>query len=201
MNPLRPILIEKYEYIFIVIRDPLQRTISAFHYTHPSYKGSLFHTMKFQRKTPFLKRFFSCFPDMDSFAMSLMRHDECGVMARSISEGFARRHRSVVVTGGGHLHVNTCAYLGGVMDALMKHKNTYVIRTESCLEDLNATLKHTGLGSLKPLTTDKVNSYRGDRHEELSLPGVLALRGYLELIGEYNIYRQLLNSFRFDKRI
>jgi hypothetical protein len=192
--PLRQSIIDAYEYIFITLRDPVERTISAFNFDNPNNPGSFYYNNT-NYCPDSIKEFYSCFQNIDAYANSLLNEDKCGSYSREIQEGITTiKNEYPQGKGGVHLPLNTCFYIGGVMKALKRHKNVFVIRTEHCNVDLQEIFDHLKWDkTINTNTIIKRRLYPENKKNLLNLSSVLALRGYLELIGEYNLYRELLH--------
>jgi hypothetical protein len=176
--PLDDRMIEQFDYIFITVRDPFNRSVSAYNFHNPKYAI----IANSQQNEPDLAgHFYGCFPTISDYGNHLYANSTCGKYARY---------------GLGHLRLGICSYVGGVMNSLMKHRQkVFVIDTETCELDLTQALDTSGINN---------NSLLGYFPQERSYPHTLEsvssyarrnMLEYLEKSGEYPLYRYLLSMF------
>lgn len=174
------IMIDSFDTIILSLRDPIQRLISAYHFSHPLIPHSAANL-----KNQSVDTFYSCNPNLTTFADNLVLPTECGTVARNIG-----KNSSFAFT---HIPLDTCSYLRGVFESLKKNrKKVNIVNQESLVEDLNK------LSAKKRWNT----VFRDPPHvNKLSIPtkisplSYMKLAGYLELIGESGFYRILQREF------
>ncbi|CAM9254330.1 unnamed protein product, partial [Ectocarpus fasciculatus] len=108
-------IIRSYESIVITVRDPLERTVSAFNWDNPWAASGRAH-----RKKNF-SNFYYHFPNINAYAENLTADTTLGEVARRAE---------------GHIALDTCYYVGGVIDSLRRHRNVYVVDAASLQEDV-----------------------------------------------------------------
>ena len=183
--PMDSIMLKQFDIILISIRDPVQRYISAFNFENPSNPHGWYHIAK-RAPSATVKSFFKCFDSVDTYALSLTNDSDCGEIARG---------------GLGHISMNTCSYLGGMRDELLAKKgkvdNVFLIEAETCADDANKIFHHLGWADVdETVPLPSINNYRKSASlTYLSTEGERKLRDYLELIGEYDMYRWLKSTF------
>lgn len=186
-------LFEIFDTVVLSIRDPINRTISAFNFHHPLSKG----------KTPGGgpthsgdKLFYECFQTVEQFAQALNESGACGEQARK---------------GYGHMKKGLCHYVGGtsLRKFLMKSKKFYVVEQEKCTEQLLQVLraihqpvpakllegswinKKTKLPyNVSLLSGMRVNALVG-LPKNLTASAMKKLRAHLDASGEYDLYLDL----------
>lgn len=173
-------MIEEYVVIILCLRDPLQRTVSAFNWRDP-------HQRKIAKSwttcgTRKHDRFYKCFKNIDDYAEKLAEISKCGTIARE---------------GECHLEMDTCAYLGGVVDILIKNRRkVFIVDTATIMRDMNALSSHlqwnTTFGALPHEHSNEVSADK----ISLSMLSAMKLSGYLEISGEAPLYRQLISLFK-----
>lgn len=118
-------MLREFEIIIISVRNPVDRLISAYYWWHPHLEGS-------ERYGKTVNRFYECCPTLTEFGNALFANTECGSIARSQS----------LLSLKGHISMDTCAYLGGVMKELRaKREHVFLINTESMEADLKGVVE------------------------------------------------------------
>jgi hypothetical protein len=178
MHPMDHEMVHQFDHILITLRDPFSRTVSAYNFCDPRRVEITHATNGFEGQ----KEFYECFPTVDAYGKEILSNSTCGALARK---------------GIGHLSANTCFYLCGVVDLLMKFKHKVrIIQTESCEVDLNNVLREIGYNISKNMY-DFPHSFMNKTMESLmeSEIGNNNLMQYLEETGEYGLYRLMLRNF------
>ena len=188
-------MIQDFKPIIISMRNPVDRLISAYRWSHPLIEGSRAYTMK-QEMNPFYK----CCPTLRKFGEVLFESNRtaCGVIARSQSLR--------TVNYKNHINLDLCAYVGGegIVSSLEKKKwRVFIINTESLESDFNHTAS-----IMKWTVQFKTNSsnYFGHSLKRQSNEEVVSdltrqkFRKYLELTGEMDMYDTLRTKFGFKRR-
>ena len=192
-------MLNDFDVILIGLRNPVERLISAYYYTHPSVgKASRMGLSDIH------KEFYKCSPNIEDFANNLYLSTRCGDLAR----GYPRDVENM------HIFTGACAYLGGVLDDLVRiHKTIYIINTENFYDDLNHVSDQLNWNvtfddSVKSLhvisfvkTKDGELVARKDAHGQVntqprfSAVTLMQISGYLSFTGENYIYNQLQYKF------
>lgn len=179
---LRHEAIERYTDIVITVRDPLNRTLSAFNWDSPLTKSG-----RLQKRNK-SSAFYSLFPDMNAYASNLSADNAHGRIARRAE---------------GHIALDTCYYLAGVLDSLRKHGSVYAVDAASFLDDVRAVSLQLGwdINLSSSFTLPRVNEIKMDASiVSLTTPNLNSLVNHLEMIGEYAIYREVLNKFQIKPK-
>jgi hypothetical protein len=123
VHALDKIMIETNDAIMISIRDPVNRTESAFNFMNPR-NPKAFKFPEYRKKDRNENaRFYDCFEDINDYSEKVSSHTKCGNLARIGSE---------------HLGLDTCSYVGGVAEELMKHRDkVHILEQNSLYKDLN----------------------------------------------------------------
>ena len=159
-------LIAPFDYILLNLRDPFERTVSAYHFCAQSARSN----MKY-------------FPTFEEYAGNLTENTVMGQAARA---------------GECHVAWNTCAFLGGAVDDLKIHGNVFVTLQATCEEDLNNILKTVGLHNISPNQNHSEFLSKSSR-VVVSPEAKRNVVEYLERIGEYDLYRRLVELFHKKK--
>lgn len=79
--------VPEYAFYTLTLRDPLDRTLSSFTYTHPANQEAMGQYVRYRHR-----QFYQpCFPDLDHFAEALRsNNDTCGRMAHNVLNNRAR---------------------------------------------------------------------------------------------------------------
>jgi hypothetical protein len=168
-----PSLIPLFDIVIIPVRDPLERTISAYHYCYdrwvsegkPSTENNLFYNL---------------FSTFDEYVGNLSDHSFRGAISR-------------IATG--HISSNYCYYIGGVLEELQRHKFVYLVNTNSCLQDMIELFHKMGWESKDPKADSHVKQATAPSVKQMSLPIRMTATGFLEMIGEYDVYNFLMKTF------
>lgn len=177
-------MIEEHSAILLSLRDPVERTISAYNWRSPKLRkispdwarcGSRVHA-----------DFYKCCQSLDEYASKILKNSRCGTIARQ---------------GECHLELDTCSYLGGVVDLLERNRQkVFVIDSASIDRDMNKISnalnwnKTFRLAAAPRLHRNEVPA----SSTRLSAPSIVKLSGYVELIGEAPLYRKLKNLFQLQ---
>lgn len=172
-------MIHGFELIVLNLRDPVQRLISAFNFRNPRVRrisADWYHCGEGKHKD-----FYKCFKTLDEYAEALTADDRCGKLARR---------------GECHTELDTCAYLGGVVDELERNKQkVFVVDTSTLMADAEKLFNRLE----KKLVISKnahVNTHDLDITKLHNTSGLAKLIGHVELMGEGFLYRWLLQVFR-----
>lgn len=158
--------------IIISIRDPLDRTISAFNWDNPWSKSGRARRREFSN-------FYATFPDMNAYASNLTEDTALGALARQ-SEG--------------HISMDTCYYVGGVLADLKARplKRVFVVDTATFDQDVRAINDALGWGITFSSFLPHINKANRDSDTSTLLPeNRIKLKHFLAYIGEYEIYNEL----------
>jgi hypothetical protein len=164
----------------LVVHLLIQRygTVSAYNFCDPRRSHITNSTEFFEGQ----KEFYDCFPTADAYGKEILSNSTCGALARK---------------GIGHISKNTCFYLCGVVDLLMKFKHKVrIIRTETCEVDFKHFLRETGSNVAESLYT--FSRSRMNKTMESLIQSEISrynLIQHLEESGEYGLYRFLLRNF------
>lgn len=177
-------MIEEHSAVLLCLRDPVERTISAYNWRSPKQRkisaawaqcGSYGHA-----------QFYKCCQSLDEYADKIMETGRCGTIARQ---------------GECHLELDTCSYLGGVVDVLERNRQkVFVIDSASIERDMNNISnqlqwnKTFRVGAGSKLHRNEVPA----ASTRLSVSSIAKLSGYVELIGEAPLYRKLKNLFQLQ---
>jgi hypothetical protein len=178
MFPLSDYILNEFTHVVIAVRDPINRTISAFNYGDPR---QAFPGYKFKSGEHIL---YKCFNSVDEYANSLLANKtECEQLAESGRES-------------GHIAQNICFHIGGMMQHLLaKRPHVYIVDSETCEADVAWVLESIGVPLKKQKFPHVRNAAKTTESTFLSPSGKENLKIFLEDLGEYNIYRFLRNEF------
>ena len=175
-------LFAMFNTVVVSLRDPVERAISAYYWNSPLTS----QLSAASRSGPRWHEFYSCCPSINDYSAALSSSEKCGAVAR---------------LGYEHTEWNLCSMLGGVVDELSTHGNVWVIEEESLLDDVNRVVKDTlpdlDIGVRTQFTQENFfqrNNYNKSKiaSAPISDESLVKLRGYLEITGEYWLYRRLL---------
>ena len=166
IHPVRDWVVDGSNAVSIVLRDPVDRLISAYNTEaclsdpevefavcrrQPSdfvaaiaFRGGRGRTDLNAVAADAADNLQTCFPNVGAFADGIDDDTECGRLARD----------AVTNSKYGHVAMGACYYLGGVLDRL-KHKSVHLIQTETCDADMQAVPKWLGLSSSFERTEEK----------------------------------------------
>lgn len=185
LHALDSIMIEEYDVLIICLRDPVARVISAFNWRNPRYQNLTQHYNMKQCGVGSHSKLYSCCGTVDQYAHLLADTSECGAIARE---------------GECHTELDTCAYLGGVVAELDRHKEKiFVVDTETISTDLNRISRKLGWGKTFS-SLPRLHDY--DKPADLtriSAAGLRKLKDFLEFTGEGPLYRRLLMQYRLHE--
>lgn len=177
-------MIRDFETIVISLRNPVDRLISAYYFTHPLLSSKerlkpsdLLNATLVRRD---YGRFYYQFPTLKDYGDALFETSE---------RGDAARH------GTGHINMDMCAYMGGVLSELWKVKeHVFIVNTESMIADLkDISMKlDWNIDFDEPHDKANVNSIKPN---VLSMQTYMQLAGFLEANGEILIYNTLKANF------
>jgi hypothetical protein len=178
VHPMDHEMVAQFDYIVITLRDPYDRTISAYNFHDPKQVQTTGAP-----PVPHLKEFYGCFPTINDYGNQLLSNSSCGHLAD---------------VGIGHLTKNTCFYLCGVVDLLLKYKEkVHIIQTHSCEADTLEFLNFMGFKNLN-ISAHFPHSWDHTKSQiplEVSESAKSKIVSFLEMVGEYSLYRFLLQSF------
>lgn len=180
VKPLSEAMIRDHRWIIITLRNPVHRQVSAYNFRSPSiiYNSPYWS----QCGLGSLKRFYDCCPTLHAYADMLTSVGECGSVARF---------------GECHTELDTCAYVGGVEEALERDRHkVFVVDTDSIEADLRAFMRETGVR----LDLDQLPHTHEYKHAsnttDVSAADLMKLTGYVEVSGEGPLYRRLIHAFK-----
>ena len=172
---VREDIIRSYDSIVVTVRDPLERTISAFNWDNPWSESGRAH-----RKKNF-SHFYHHFPNINAYAENLTADTALGAVARRAE---------------GHIALDTCYYVGGVIDTLRRHGNVFVVDAASFQEDITQLSNRLGWNLDFRSSIPMVNKAQKDISVTcLTEKNEERLRGHLSYIGEYEIFHTLRKFF------
>jgi hypothetical protein len=176
--PLDDRMIEQFDYIFITVRDPFNRAVSAYNFHNPKF-ATIANSP--QNEPDLAAHFYGCFPTLSDYGNHLYDNSTCGKYARQ---------------GVGHMRLGLCSYLGGVMNSLMKHRQkVFIIDTETCELDLAQVLDTSGFNNNNPPGYFPHERSYPHTLENVTSSARINMLEYLETSGEYPLYRYLLSMF------
>ena len=175
-----------FDVIIIGLRHPVERLISAYYYSR-----QFMHKSKSSRRRLELndeaQKFYHCSPTLKAFANNLYAATPCGDVARGDPPTF----------NGMHIHMDTCAYLGGIVNDLLNPKKEVFIINEECLiDDLNYVSEKLRWRK-KFSENDKFDKHvmPADSRPLNSALTLMQFGGYMELSGEVALYNKLQSHF------
>lgn len=185
--PAEPEMLLYFDRIIITIRDPVERYISAFNFQHPSvFKKRSHRTNMGNESLAAFGRFYDCFSNVSVLSQRFFEDSTCGRIAQHNPPW--------------HLQMGYCYYVGGsaVRKTLREHRGVLLIRTESLTEDLARVLSVVNESSSADLRVPYLNKQGSSASlpKELSSQELSVLRGYLERIGEYDLYNEIMRNGR-----
>lgn len=185
MHALDAVMVAEYDVIIICLRDPIQRAISAFNWRAPGARNLSAHFNFKQCGMGSHTAFYSCCRSAEEYANRLSELSNCGSIARQ---------------GECHTELDTCAYVGGMVDQLEDNKHkVFAIDAESIELDLNS-ISHALEWGKTFSALPRVHSFeKTDSMTHLSVAGLMNLWGFVELTGEGPLYRRLLQSFQIKR--
>jgi hypothetical protein len=169
--PLDMDMLKYHDHIIISIRDPVQRYISILNDMLPGGEHS---------SGVANKGLTSCAPTAAVAADTILDDTPCGVLLRH---------------GPSHLSLNYCYYMGGrdLLTAIEKHKSVYLIRQE--YHDVDMAFVYLKIWKkLPPYKTVAPVHSKTHLSKELTPEGAKKLTAWLEMTGEYDVYRRLLSA-------
>lgn len=174
-------MIRSHKNIIIAVRDPAERLVSAFNWHNPRCRPikPIWQNLGFGD----FDNFYGCFGNPNEFASAVIEDNKCGQIAR---------------LGNGHVEFDTCAYVGGLVEELHKHRRkVFVVDTADLLQDVNHVSKRLRWGltftELPRIHTLRKSVYNISR---ANLRSKVILKGYVEYTGEAQLYRKLVNLFK-----
>jgi hypothetical protein len=185
--PVESVMLKYYDTIIITLRDPIERFVSAFNFQHPSiFKKKSHKTNMGQASIDKFKRFYDCFPNISVAAKQYGEESFCGQLIKESPPW--------------HLQMGYCFYLGGkdIRETLKSHKGVRIIRTNYLEKDLRSVLKELGSSSSRYAAGSVSIPSLNKKRNVPSLPSALSsselkvFQYFLELNGEYELYRELL---------
>jgi hypothetical protein len=180
VHPVTPKMLHQFDYILITIRDPFDRIVSAFNFHNP-HLASVTHAPQLSTG-----KYYDCFPTVNEYGEQLFAKTGCAPYARR---------------GIGHMQLGVCAYLGGILDDLKELSDKVIlIRTEKCDSDLASALQAIGYSNIS-LSEDfpHINTYQKPKEITITPTALRNIHAHLENIGEYPLYRYLLESFSVSR--
>lgn len=122
--------------LFIVLRDPVSRAISAFNYLAP--RGGFFHYKGREKHTSMGWEMYDCFDHIEELALALEGTSRCSELARG----------ALHETWSSHLGMGLVYYLSGVLPSLLDQsveRRFELVHTESLVEDTRSVRAWAGL--------------------------------------------------------
>ena len=175
-----------FDVIIIGLRHPVERLISAFYFSDQFIQKIKSLGKPLNLSNPF-QHFYHCSPTLQDFANNLYASTPCGDVARGDPPTFQ----------GMHIHMDICAYLGGIMNALLNPKKRVFIINEECLiDDLNYVSEKLRWEK-KFIDKDEFDKrvMSTDSRPLNSALTLMQFGGYLELSGEVALYNTLQSHF------
>ena len=166
-------MIREHSVILLSLREPVSRQISAF-----NWRLGKPHDRNLGNRSAF----YGCFSHVNEYAQALYASSFCGTQAR---------------IGELHTELNTCSYLGGIVDELERNRQkVFALDTFSFVSDLNKISAHLKWGKhfVNPPHTHR--SKKDGNSSYLSPKGQMQLEGFVEMLGEAPLYRTLMKMFR-----
>ena len=152
VHPVRWPVLEATQRVLIVLRDPVERFISAYNTNACMYEGhsdrcdrQYLNTMRLKVSNANAEaeasamiefnRSMSCFPNITSFAEQLDDDTECGRRARDLTRP----------PWESHVKKGSCYYLDPAMRTMLENKSVHIIHTEMCNTDIRRIPEWLGL--------------------------------------------------------
>ncbi|KAL3893626.1 MAG: hypothetical protein SGPRY_014098, partial [Prymnesium sp.] len=188
----RPLTVEEIQGggpVFITVRDPLARSLSAFNWRNP--RDGAEHLRDRNLSGTLEGRMFDCFDQIDALALALDSGTPCGAIARGALSPGKDAH---------HLSMGFAYYLQGVLERLTSERDAQgvpvrryeLVRTETLLEDMRRVMPWAARTQLRAdlLSNEHLfGEYPGKNKTYLSPRGRELLRTHLA--SEYVIMRRL----------
>jgi len=183
---------EKFDTYVVTIRNPIDRMVSWFLYTHP--KNKIRHVSSKG------KNIYDCYEQVDDLATDGLDRkasgtlDDCQQLARDVIKGNVKGHDEYV-----HITRNYSFYISELL-LQADNKNIYVIRTEHLMDDwINAAediVRKSGI-SVNINTKDTHVTHREGKspvvtNRELSKEGLQ--NACFFLCNEIQLYKQIINK-------
>lgn len=198
IHPVRRPVVDGAKGLVIVLRDPVDRLISAYNTEacirdpHSSASGCAHANwqptnltrvpytveIKVPERTDAGDDLWRCFPTVGAFADGIDDEDDCGHLAQQ-----ALRNSKY-----GHVAMGACFYLGGVLNKL-RNKSVHLIHTETCDADMQAVPKWLGLHTSFETSDEKHTGDFPHHTDTVSHEGRRRLQRHLK--HEYALYGQL----------
>jgi hypothetical protein len=190
VHPVRQEVLEAADRVLLVLRDPVDRVISAFNTAaciDEAYDGEVDVTVCKREATGRLTRkpnfdeliqhtVFDCFPNVTVFADGIDDDSDCGRRAR---ESLLDYHlvSEVGIPAHTHFFMGACFYLGGLLEQL-KGKSVHVVNSETCDDDIAAIPRWLGQNASMAAVEAHTGSF--PHHEDtVSAEGRRRLRRHL----------------------
>ena len=177
--------------VFITMRDPISRSVSAFNWLNPRGGAcAAFAETNCRRGGKMSSRLYECFEDIDSFARALDSETQCGDAAR-----VSLHH------GASHLSMGFAFYLANVVGSLTRERHAgsrlvrryELVHTDNLAEDMRRVAAWAHLVTPETAASTpmrhRFGSYPGKNKTFLSSRGRRLLRQYLE--SDYEIVHRL----------
>lgn len=183
IHALDRMMVKQYSTIIISLRNPVDRLISAYYFSHPLIEGSYAYDGKIENS------FYKCCPDLISFGNTLFENSKCGNIARNQSLQSVK----------GHMDLDSCAYMSGVLNELKaKKEHVYLINTESLQRDVDNLVTYFKWNEFYKPSKAHHNTHNHtlvNKPTEVSSKTREQLQLFLQLSGEIDMYNTLQSEF------
>eukprot|EP00440_Ansanella_granifera_P033023 gb/GFBE01035827.1/.p1 GENE.gb/GFBE01035827.1/~~gb/GFBE01035827.1/.p1 ORF type:complete len:313 (+),score=16.68 gb/GFBE01035827.1/:1-939(+) len=153
MQPLSTTILQGRKQVVFLIRDPLERIISAFNFHKRRVDAGT------ARKSDDLNTLFRCFQTVDAFSRALDENTTCGGIARD---------RLFNSSSSQHISNGYCFYVGGVLEELARarvsliYARSLITDAQALLDRLGITINATSVhANAAPDDSDKFLSHTG----------------------------------------
>lgn len=168
--------------IVVVLRDPIDRLVSAFNWRHPSTRPAEGRNLPHTDHDESELAFYRCFDSVNEFAEALDADSKCG-----------QRARDALTQHTKHIGMGYEFYFPDSVMAVMRTHRVFIIHQERLEEDLHNFLKWNNI----PQTHDRIPHSHSEDHTiypkkddtYLSKEGRNKLRAHLAR--DYEIYKEL----------
>lgn len=185
MHALDAQMIDEHDCILLCLRNPVQRTISAFNWRVPGGRNVSEGFAFKQCGIGNYEEFYTCCRSIEEYAARLSEFSTCGSIARQ---------------GECHTELDTCAYVGGVVHELERQRSkVFAIDTSTIQSDLNTISRHLGWGKRFD-RLPRIHEYEKKINlTQLSATGLKSITTFVEVTGEASLYRKLLSVFKLQQ--
>merc|ERR1719424_2358139 len=152
VHPVRRGVLEAATEVVVVLRDPVERLVSAYN-TAACKEDDNITDVKVCLRSPARRKFqrfgfkrlslLECYPNVTAFADGLDDNTECGKLARGTLRNNETHPES---SRGEHVGMSSCFYLGG-LSKILSHKRIHLVETKTCDADIAKLPAWLGLHS------------------------------------------------------